>query len=159
MVEMVENEWRKEMKISTRGRYGVRLMLELAAHYGKETVTLRQISKDQCISEKYLWHLVPPLKTAGLLRSGRGAHGGYSLAKPPSRITLKDVVTAVEGPLFPTLCAGDPSSCKRSASCASRDIWEEIGKKVGQILSSVTLDELAQRQNNKAKKATGMYYI
>jgi Rrf2 family protein len=159
MVEIVEIEWRTEMKISTRGRYGVRLMLELAAHYGKQTVTLKQISKSQCISEKYLWHLVPPLKAAGLLSSGRGAHGGYSLAKSPSKITLKDIVTAAEGPLFPTICAGNPSSCKRSPLCASRDIWEEIGKKVGQILSSVTLEELMQRQNNKAKKTTGMYYI
>jgi Rrf2 family protein len=147
------------MKISTRGRYGVRLMLELAAHYGKGTVTLKQISKNQCISEKYLWHLVPPLKLAGLLLSGRGARGGYSLAKAPSKITLKDVVTAVEGPLFPTLCAQNPLSCKRSPLCASRDIWEEIGKKVGHILSSVTLEELMQRQNSKARKFNSMYYI
>lgn len=147
------------MKISTRGRYGVRMMLELAAHYGKETVTLKQVSGNQCISEKYLWHLVPPLKTAGLLTSGRGARGGYSLAKSPSKITLRDIVTAVEGPLFPTLCAGDPSSCKRSPLCASRDIWEEIGRKIGQVLSSVTLEDLAHRQNSKMKKTTGMYYI
>ena len=134
-------------------------MLELAAHYGRGTATLKQISKNQCISEKYLWHLVPPLKTAGLLSSGRGARGGYSLARAPSKITLKDIVTAVEGPLFPTICAGDPSSCKRSPLCAPRDIWEEIGRKVGQILSSVTLEDLMQRQNNKTKKTTGMYYI
>ena len=147
------------MRISTRGRYGVRFMLELASHYGKEPVTLKHVAKDQSISEKYLWHLVPPLKAAGLLSAGRGAHGGYSLTKPPSRVTLEDIVSAVEGPLFPTLCAEDPSCSKRSKLCASRDIWEDIGKKISRALASVTLEELVRRQEAKSRKTGSMYYI
>jgi len=86
------------MKLSTKGRYGVRLMLDLAAHYGERPVLLKEISQREDISEKYLWHLITPLKSAGLIHATRGAHGGYELAKAPSEITVKDVFEVVEGP-------------------------------------------------------------
>lgn len=149
------------MKISTRGRYGVRLMLELAQDYGKGPLTLREISRRQGISEKYLWQLVTPLKKAGLITAERGAHGGYSLLKRPSRITLKDVILILEGPLFPTLCAEDPSICKRSALCPARDIWEEIGVEIAAKLDAVTLEDMLQKRDYKIRgaAATPVYYI
>lgn len=150
------------MRISTKGRYGLRLMTDLAIHYGKNHVTLKDISKRQAISEKYLWHLVPPLKSAGLISAGRGAHGGYSLAKPPSKITLKQIVTTLEGSLCPVECVGNPAVCKRARMCASRDVWQEIGSKIEGILAGITLEEMAERQLDKSKGAVSgvsMYYI
>ncbi|MBC8227953.1 Rrf2 family transcriptional regulator, partial [bacterium] len=86
------------MKLSTKGRYGVRLMIDLAIHYGEGNV-LKDIAERQEISEKYLWNLTVPLRIAGLINSTRGPRGGYTLAKHPSEITLKDVVHVLEGPL------------------------------------------------------------
>jgi Rrf2 family protein len=150
------------MRISTKGRYRLRLMTDLAINYGKKHVTLKEISKRQAISEKYLWHLVPPLKSAGLMSTGRGAHGGYSLAKPPAKITLKQIVTALEGPLCPVECVGNPALCKRARMCASRDVWREIGKKIEDTLEGITLEDMAERQLDKLKGAesgASMYYI
>jgi len=136
-------------------------MLELAQDYGKGPLTLREISRRQGISEKYLWQLVTPLKKAGLITAGRGAHGGYSLSKSPSKITLKDVIVILEGPLFPTLCAEDPSICKRSSLCPARDIWEEIGIEIAAKLDAVTLEDMLQKRDYKMKgaAATPVYYI
>lgn len=134
-------------------------MLELANGFGKGPMTLKEISRRQGISEKYLWHLVSPLKAAGFITSGRGAHGGYTLAKKPSAITLKKIVETLEGPLFPTHCVGDPSSCKRSPVCVSREIWEDLGEKIAQTLDSVTLEDMIQKQRSRLKRTTGMYDI
>ncbi|MDD5073219.1 MAG: Rrf2 family transcriptional regulator [Candidatus Omnitrophica bacterium] len=149
------------MKISTRGRYGVRLMLELAQNFGRGPLTLREISRRQDISEKYLWQLVNPLKKAGIITSGRGAHGGYTLTKPPSKVTLKDIIVILEGPLYITSCAENPSLCKRSRCCPSLDIWEEIGVQIAQKLSSITLEDMLQKKDriNKGQAVAPIYYI
>lgn len=150
------------MKISTRGRYGVRLMLELAQDYGKGPLTLREISRRQGISEKYLWQLVTPLKKAGLITAERGAHGGYSLSKRPSKITLKQIVTTLEGPLCAVECVENPGICKRARMCASRDVWKEVSDKIDDTLEGITLEDLAERELIKSQGAgsgTSMYYI
>lgn len=136
-------------------------MLELAQDYGKGLLTLKEISRRQGISEKYLWHLVSPLKKAGLITAGRGAHGGYALSKNPSKVTLKDVIVVLEGPLFPTLCAENPSVCKRSSLCPARDIWEEIGMEIAAKLDAVTLEDMLQKRDYKIRGAamTPVYYI
>lgn len=136
-------------------------MLELAQDYGKGPLTLKEISRRQGISEKYLWHLVSPLKKAGLIMAGRGAHGGYSLSKNPSKVTLKDIIVVLEGPLFPTLCAENPSICRRSSLCPARDIWEEIGMEITAKLDAVTLEDMLQKRDRKIKGAaiTPVYYI
>lgn len=139
------------MRISTKGRYGARLMLELALYYGKGTVLLKDIAKREEISEGYLEHLLPPLKAAGLVNSSRGAHGGYTLAKTPSEITLREVVQALEGPLSPAECVGTPNVCQRVRSCVTRDIWKKLGEKISQTLESVTLKDMVEMQKNKGE--------
>jgi Rrf2 family cysteine metabolism transcriptional repressor len=141
------------MKLSTRGRYGVRIMLDLALHYGEGPILLRDISKRQGISEKYLWQLINPLKTIGLISSTRGSHGGYVLAKPPGEISLKEIVRVLEGSLCLVDCIENPAVCERSQSCTSRDIWSEASNQISQILESMTLDKMVAKQRAKNREA------
>jgi Rrf2 family protein len=140
------------MKLSTRGRYGVRLMLELALHYGEGPILLKDIAERQGISEKYLWQLINPLKTTGLVNSLRGAHGGYILGKAPDAISLKEILQVLEGPLCLVDCVDNPSLCERADSCISRDIWGEASKNMQQTLEDTTLAAMVERQKEKEKK-------
>lgn len=137
------------MRLSTKGRYAARLMLELALRYGKGPVLLKDIAERQEISEKYLGHLIAPLKAAGLINSSRGAHGGYVLAKPPQEITLKEVVLAVEGNLSVVECVDTPAVCPRVKHCVTRDIWSELSEKLVEVLGATTLQDMANRQREK----------
>jgi len=143
------------MKLSTRGRYGVRLMLDLALHYGEGPILLRDIAERQEISEKYLWQLINPLKTTGLVNSLRGAHGGYVLGKPPEAISIKAILQILEGPLCLVDCVDNPALCERSLSCISRDIWGEASKNMQQTLEDTTLAAMVERQKEKLKNETG----
>jgi Rrf2 family protein len=140
------------MKLSTRGRYGVRLMLELALHYGEGPILLRDIAERQGISEKYLWQLINPLKTTGLVNSQRGAHGGYMLGKAPEAISLKAILQILEGSLCLVDCVDNPALCERSLSCISRDIWREASKNMQQTLEDTTLAAMVERQKEKEKE-------
>jgi len=126
-------------------------MLELALCYGKDSVLLKDIAKRQGMSKGYLEHLLPSLKAAGLVNSSRGAHGGYTLAKAPSEITLKDIVQSLEGTLSPVECVDAPSVCRKVQSCVTRDIWKELGEKISRTLESVTLKNMVERQKIKGK--------
>ena len=99
------------------------MMFDLALHYGEGAVSLRDVARRQGISEKYLWHLIPPLKNTGLITATRGAHGGYVLAKPPHLISLKEILETVEGSMSLVECTDQPSLCNRSGSCVAREIW------------------------------------
>lgn len=143
------------MKLSTRGRYGVRLMLDLALHYGEGPILLRDIAERQEISEKYLWQLINPLKTTGLVNSLRGAHGGYVLGKSPEAISIKAILQILEGPLCLVDCVDNPALCERSLSCISRDIWGEASKNMQQTLEDTTLAAMVERQKEKLKNETG----
>jgi len=147
------------MKLSTKGRYGVRLMMELAAHYGEGLVLLRQIAERQEISEKYLWHLINPLKSAGLIHATRGAHGGYVLAKPPAKISVGDILLALEGPLCLVDCVEKASICRRSSSCITRDLWGEASKVLMERFNSTSLADMVERQKLKAAKQATDYAI
>lgn len=138
------------MKLSTRTRYGVRLMVALAFNYGKCPVFLKDIAKGENISEKYLSLIIIPLRGVGLVNSIRGAHGGYNLAKSPSQITLKEIVDVLEGDCSLVDCVKNPSSCSRVSICASHDIWATIGEKISETLSSITLDTLVKMNQEKA---------
>lgn len=139
------------IQLSTKGRYGTRLMLDLAIHYNDGFIFLKDIAKRQNISEGYLEHFIPHLKTAGLISSLRGARGGYKLAKEPSEISLKEVVLALEGSLSPVECVNAPSVCSRVSFCVTRDVWKEVGEKISQILESVTLRDMVEMQKNKGE--------
>lgn len=146
------------MKMSTKGRYGVRLMLDLALHNGGGPVMLKDIARRQGISEKYLWNLINPLKTVGLVQSIRGARGGYKLAKKPSEISLKDIMKVLEGPLCLVDCVENPSTCERSPTCITRDVWCEASENFMKTLEAMTLEKLVDRHRGRIE-ATAEYNI
>ena len=143
------------MKLSTRGRYGVRLMLDLALHDGEGPIFLREIAVRQGVSEKYLWQLINPLKAAGLIGSQRGVHGGYVLGKAPEGISVKEILLILEGPLCLVDCVDDPSLCERSASCVSREIWGEVSVSLQQTLEKKSLAAMLARHKEKRQDGTG----
>lgn len=140
------------MKMSTRGRYGLRIMLDLAVNYLDKPVLLRDISNRQGISEKYLWQLIAPLKNAGLIQSIRGVHGGYKLKNDANQITLKDIIVTLEGPLTVTDCVNDSIVCDKSYNCITREVWQELSLKMVETLESITLDDILK----KYKKNSGL---
>lgn len=140
------------MKLSTKGRYGLRLLVELARHYGGGPVTLKDVARSQEISEKYLWHLIPQLKSAGLISAARGSRGGYKLARHPGTITLLEIVSCLEGSVCLSECCENSSVCKRSAACACRDVWAEISAKILEHLAQYDLEKIAARQNDKQER-------
>jgi Rrf2 family protein len=142
------------MKLSTKGRYGVRLMVDLALHYGEGPILLKDIAERQEVSEKYLWQLISSLKNTGLINSTRGAYGGYNLAKSPAQITLKEIVVTLEGPISLVECVDTPSVCSRSDTCVSRDVWHEVSEKILQTLESITLEYLVEKQKHKVEAFT-----
>lgn len=146
------------MKLSTKGRYGMRALLDLALHQGEGSVLLKDIASRQEVSLPYLEHLISPLIAAGLVKSTRGARGGVLLLKPPSEIKLSEVVQLLEGSLAPVDCVNDAKLCHRSASCVTRDIWSEMKRAMNQVLDSTTLQDLVERQRQKGQ-TEGMYYI
>lgn len=140
------------MKLSTRSRYGVRFMTALACEYGDNSLLLKDIAAGEEISGKYLSLIVIPLRAAGLIKSLRGAHGGYSLARAPRDITLCDIVEALEGETCLVRCVKEPTACNRSATCPTRDIWSVLGDRIRETLKSVTIADLALRKKKNNKK-------
>lgn len=141
------------VKISTKGRYALRLMLDLTLHSGERCVSIKEISSRQGISEKYLEQIISALNRAGFLKSTRGAQGGYRLARRPQQITVGQVLRVMEGSLAPVDCvaAGAPE-CPRAESCVTCEIWSKIRDAVDGVVDSVTLWDLAQRQQEKVSK-------
>lgn len=147
------------MKLSTKGRYGTRLLLDLALHRDEERVLLRDIAQRQDISLLYLERLVAPLVTGGIVRTIRGPKGGISLAKPPEQIKLSEVIQLFEGSMAPVECVNDPAVCNRSGVCVTRDIWDELKKATDSVLESTTIQDLVERQKQKTQPEQPMYYI
>ena len=147
------------MKLSTKIRYGSRAMLELASHYGEGAIELREIARKESISAKYLEQVIIPLRTSGLVKSVRGSKGGYSLAKPPSEISLKDVIEVLEGPIKLVDCLADPKICQKIQSCVTRGIWDEATDAINQVFGSVTLEEMVNRRKKKERAVSPMYQI
>jgi len=137
------------MKMSTRGRYGLRVMMELAGNYGQGPLPVDSIARSQDISGKYIHLLVMGLRSAGLVRTYRRPNGGYELTREPSTISAYDVVSALEGTDAPVACVSDSSTCPRSNHCAARDVWCDVASAVNDVLSGLSLDQLAARQRGK----------
>ena len=146
------------MRISTRARYGLRLMVEIALNYKKGPILLKDISKNIDVSEKYLSQIIIPLKGKGLVNTYSGAHSGYILSRPPSEIKLKEIVEILEGDLSLIDCVNNPSVCDRVSTCVTRDIWTEIGNKISEVLSSYTLGDLV-KMSMERKDDRMMYSI
>ncbi len=137
------------MKITTRSRYGTRMMVELAANFHKGPVQVGEIARKENLSVKYLEQLIIPLKRTGLIKSIRGARGGHLLARAPTDITVWDIVAALEGEEGVTPCVAYPEWCDRSKTCPTRDVWSMITKVLKERLSSITLADLAQKQQQR----------
>ena len=132
------------MKLSTRSRYGTRLVVDLAQHFDKGPIQIGEIAKRQDISIKYLEQLIIPLKKAKYVKSVRGPKGGHMLAKPPKDITVGEIVDVLEKGINLTNCVGNPDACDRSEDCRTRDIWEMATKAMKDKLGSVKLSEMVK---------------
>ncbi len=152
-------EWCEAMRLSTRGQYGTRVLLDLALHQGEEPILLKDIAQRQQITLPYLRHLITPLIAGGLLRSIRGARGGVLLVKPPEEIILREVIQLLEGKITLVECVNNPGVCNRSGLCVTRDVWGELDKVMNSVLESTTLQDLVERQKRKEQPEAGMYYI
>ncbi len=142
------------MRISTRGRYGLRAMVELAREHGNRPLMMRAITERQGIPRKYLHALLTALRAAGLVNSVRGSQGGYVLAKPPAEITVLEVIVALEGPIVLVDCRGGARGCRRYAECATREVWAELSGLLAQRLAAIKLEQLVQsRPRVKAARA------
>lgn len=134
------------MKLSTRGRYGLRAMIDMAQTNDKGPIATHTIAARQGISERYLEQLMVPLKRAGLVKSIRGSQGGYVLGRSPEKITAGDIIRVLEGPIAPVECVSEhnPESCERSDYCVTRILWSKVRTSIAEVLDSYSLADLAQ---------------
>ncbi|HIJ51535.1 MAG TPA: Rrf2 family transcriptional regulator [Planctomycetes bacterium] len=137
------------MKLSTRTRYGIRAILELAENDDKRPLQLRIIAEHQDISIKYLEQLMAILRSAGFVRSIRGAKGGYMLAKPPNQIKLSDVFDCLEGYVTTVECVEDKKYCERADDCIVRQVWTQVQEAIRNVLLSITVQDLVNRDKDK----------
>ncbi len=142
------------LKLSTKGRYGSRLMLSLARHHaeGEETVILRNISKEEDISIRYLEQIIIPLKNNKLVKSTRGAGGGYSLALDPSKIKLLQIIEILEGDISLVDCVDDEDCCERRPDCPTFEMWKDASILLKNYFGSITLQQLLEKSSKKQKK-------
>ncbi|MBW2568385.1 MAG: Rrf2 family transcriptional regulator [Deltaproteobacteria bacterium] len=134
------------MRLSTKARYGARAMLDIAINYEKGPVSLKALAQRQHVSVKYMEQLIPLLKLAGLVRSVRGAGGGYTLSKDAHLINLRDIIDALEGSMFPVDCLDNPETCDRTEKCVTHEIWKEIQDSINNKMESLTLADMVERQ-------------
>ena len=139
------------MRLSSKGRYSTRAMLDLAAHFGQGPIRIKDIAARQQISERYLEQLFIPLRRAGLIRSRRGVRGGFMLAKPPADIRMNEVIQITEGPVTPAKCVDKPELCPQSDVCIARNVWAEIGRATSEVLESTTLQDLLSERYLRLK--------
>ena len=137
------------MKISTKGLYAVRFMLNLAEHGGDKLVSLKEVSEAESVSKKYLEQIVPNLVSAQLVKSVRGAAGGYRLARPASDITVLDVLAVTEGTLAPVSCQDD-FDCSQPNICIEIDVWKGLDKLIKDYLSGITLQDILDKASSVA---------
>ena len=142
------------MKLSTRTRYGVRAMVELAEHHGQGPLQIKFIAERQNISVKYLEQLITMLRSGGFVRSVRGARGGYMIAKPPEDIKLSEIFAALEGTIITTECIDNKELCERSVDCATREVWMKLHEAILNVLGSINLADVVKRSRQLQKKGT-----
>jgi Rrf2 family protein len=147
------------MKLSTKVRYGVRALVDLALYSNDQPVLVQAIAERQNLSRKYLENLLVSLKSAGIVRSLRGARGGYILARPAREITLEMITNALEGPTRLIDCVDDRSACDRIDICSTRDFWKDMTQRLKSLLKETTLEDLVKKAREKEEAAAPMYYI
>jgi Rrf2 family protein len=144
------------IKLSTKGRYGTRLMLNLALHYnaGQEPVILKNVAKEEEISIRYLEQIIIPLKLSKLVKSIRGAGGGYILTQPPSKLKLIEIIEALEGPIALVDCVDDLEYCDRMPRCATYEVWKKATDLLRDYFSETTLQDLVEKSQKKNPSKT-----
>ncbi|MDR3288085.1 MAG: Rrf2 family transcriptional regulator [Peptococcaceae bacterium] len=132
------------MKLSTKGQYGVRAMMDLAQHTGEGPISLKSVAKRQAISEPYLEQLISSLRKAGLVKSVRGVQGGYTLGREPDEIRIGDIIRVLEGPIAPVHCVSerDPAECNQLHTCMTRPVWEKVRDSIAGVVDAITLADL-----------------
>ena len=143
------------MKISTKGRYALRLMVDLALSGQGQPISLKDVAQRQQLSDKYLEQIVTPLSRAGLVRSVRGAGGGYLLTRRPEEYTVGEILRPLEGDLAPVECATDAQFCERSGQCVPVELWQQIHRAVSEVVDRTTLADLVARQREKQAAGNG----
>lgn len=149
------------MKLSTRGRYGLRAMIDMAQSEDKSPIATHTIAERQGISERYLEQLMVPLKRAGLVKSVRGSQGGYVLGRKPGDITAGDIIRVLEGPIAPVECVSEhnPEICERSDYCVTRILWAKVRDSIAEVLDSYSLNDLAQESQKLPAKENVLYKL
>ena len=138
------------MKISTKGRYALRLLLDLGEHRGDGFVSLKEIAERQDISKKYLEQIIPILNKTGVLRTNRGAQGGYMLARTPDKYTVGEILRLTEGSLAPVACLEqEPNLCERQESCATLPVWQGLYRVINEYLDAITLQDILDQEHEK----------
>ncbi|MBI6873937.1 Rrf2 family transcriptional regulator [Clostridium aciditolerans] len=146
------------MKLSTKGRYGVKAMVDLAIHFGEEPSSIKSISERQKISEYYLEQLFSPLRKANLIKSIRGAQGGYILSRAPKDIKISDIMRVLEGPIEISDCiyGNSENSCSNIECCATRLLWSRIKESIDTVMESTTLQDMVDDYNKmKSNRVKG----
>ncbi|KAF1085161.1 HTH-type transcriptional regulator CymR [Sporotomaculum syntrophicum] len=149
------------MKLSTKGRYGLRAMIELAQSTEEGPITIHSIASRQDIPERYLEQLMAPLRRAGLVKSVRGFQGGYILVKNAEDITAGDIIRALEGPIAPVECVSEvsPEACERSEHCVTRDLWIKMRDSIAEVLDAYSLADLAGKTPRTAAREAFRYKL
>lgn len=145
------------MKLSTKGKYGVRALFEIARNYGRGPLTIKEIADRQKISLSYLEQILHRLGKAGIIESVRGPHGGYELARKPADLTIGDVVRVLEGPIALSHCLepGEGESCYQADDCVARMVWSRVGEKIEEALDSITFEQLLRQYQGRERDQPG----
>ncbi|HYF82780.1 MAG TPA: Rrf2 family transcriptional regulator [Clostridia bacterium] len=144
------------MILSTKGRYGLKMMYEFALNYGTGPMSLKEVAQKQQLSETYLEQLIAHLKKAGLVTSVRGAQGGYELIRKPEEITVGEIIRVLEGPLAPSECViDDEPECSKADFCVTRLIWEKIMDSINNVIDSITLNDMVNDYYKLQQKKEG----
>lgn len=139
------------MKLSTKGRYGLKAMFDIAMIYERqEPISLKHIAEKNHLSEQYLEQIFSVLKKSGLVRSIRGAQGGYMLGRPPTEITVGDIIRVLEGPIAPSVCVLEgETDCIERSTCPTRDVWKQIKDSVDEVIDNITLEDMLVKNQKK----------
>ena len=138
------------MKISTKGRYALRLMIDIAQHCNEKPVSIKEAAKRQNISDKYLEQIISILNNAGYVKSIRGPHGGYLLKKAPKDYTVGMILRLTEGSLAPVACVEDEDTCDKMNDCATVLVWKKMNEAINQVVDSITLADLVDYERQRA---------
>ncbi|MBQ9543502.1 MAG: Rrf2 family transcriptional regulator [Clostridia bacterium] len=138
------------MRVSTKGRYALRMMVDLAEHADEGFIALRDVAERQGISKKYLEQIVGVFHRSDLLRANRGSQGGYMLSRSPSKCTVGEILRLTEGSLAPVACVdSDPVECERSADCSTLPVWQGLNKVVNEYLDGITLQDILDKKRER----------